>query len=75
MTLSSGLFSNERNDWETPRNFFNQLNSHYHFAYDLAASKYNHKTPNYFSISDDSLKQDWTKIGGHCGLIHLMAEI
>lgn len=58
----STLFSSERQNWETPRNFFNELDKKYNFMYDLAASKENSKCPLYFTEEENSLKQDWYKL-------------
>jgi site-specific DNA-methyltransferase (adenine-specific) len=64
MALSPALFTSTKNDWETPKDLFERLNSKYHFAFDLAASSTNHKCDRYFTEHDDALSQDWTAIKG-----------
>lgn len=64
MAINSGLFSSNKEDWETPQSFFDQLNSKYHFVVDLAANDSNHKCSRYFTEKDDSLQQDWSTMGG-----------
>lgn len=60
------LFSSEKQDWETPQYLFDYFNRKYHFEVDLAASADNAKCPYYYSVEDDSLKQDWNGWVGWC---------
>lgn len=62
--LNKGLFSSDKDDWETPQQLFNKLNEKYHFVIDLAASVENAKLPRYFTTADDALSQDWSQING-----------
>jgi len=64
MTINTALFTSNKDDWETPQSFFDQLNSKYHFSIDLAASDSNHKCARYFTEKDDALQQDWSTMGG-----------
>jgi hypothetical protein len=48
-------FSSNKQDWETPKDLFDRLNSKYHFDLDAAASHQNAKLPNYFTVEDDAL--------------------
>lgn len=75
MTINTALFTSNKDDWETPQSFFDQLNSKYHFSIDLAASDSNHKCARYFTEKDDALQQDWSTMGGQCGLIRHMVVI
>jgi site-specific DNA-methyltransferase (adenine-specific) len=34
--LNSGMMSSNKENWETPQQFFDQLNNKYHFTWDLA---------------------------------------
>lgn len=53
------MFSSKNNEWETPRDFFNKLNSEFNFNLDPCASDLNHKCDNYFTEEQDGLKQNW----------------
>lgn len=54
------LFGSKHTDeWETPQDIFNMLNSEFHFDLDVAAAKNNTKCARYFTQEDDALKQDW----------------
>jgi len=46
-------------DWATPQDFFDQLNAHYNFTLDVAASSSNAKAPRFYTAEDDGLKQPW----------------
>lgn len=56
------LFSSEKDDWETPQNFFNELDEEFHFDLDPCADDNNHKCDYYFTKESNGLMQDW---GGH----------
>lgn len=56
---NKALFTSNKQDWETPKDLFDCLNSKYHFDLDAAASHQNAKLPNYFTADDDALQQDW----------------
>lgn len=57
--LNNGLFSSERDDWETPRDLFDALDRRFQFDLDPCATHQNHKTERYFTVEDDGLSQDW----------------
>lgn len=63
--LNQALFTSDKNYWETPQDFFDELDVVYHFNWDLAASDLNHKTANYFTEQDDSLAQNWGGLEGN----------
>jgi site-specific DNA-methyltransferase (adenine-specific) len=52
-------FSSATDDWATPQNLFDQLNSKYGFTLDAAASHTNRKVEQYFTKEDDALAKDW----------------
>lgn len=52
-------FMSVKNDWETPQELFDSLDSEFHFTLDAAASVSNHKLPRYFTEQDNGLLQDW----------------
>jgi hypothetical protein len=53
------MFSSNKNYWETPQSFFDELDRQYHFTLDAAASHDNHKCARYYTAEDDGLAQDW----------------
>ncbi|WP_252192268.1 phage N-6-adenine-methyltransferase [Secundilactobacillus kimchicus] len=63
--INPALFTSNKELWETPQEFFDNLDNKYHFTWDLAASDTNHKCPSYFTEEDNSLKQDWHKLKGN----------
>lgn len=57
--LNNALFTSEKDDWETPNDYFLDINREFNFDLDAAASKKNAKLPNFYTKDDDALKQDW----------------
>lgn len=57
-------FSSKTDDWATPQDLFDKLNSHFNFTLDVCASADNAKCSEYFTEEDDGLKQDWTATPG-----------
>ena len=57
--MSSVHFSSETNEWHTPQYLFDDLNAEFGFQTDLAATKENAKCQKFFTVEDDSLKQEW----------------
>ena len=54
-------FSSEKDDWETPQDFYNELDLKYKFTLDPCASHATAKCEKYFTVDDDGLSQDWSK--------------
>ena len=52
-------FSSKTSEWETPQDFFDLLNSEFHFELDVCAKPENAKCPRYFTPEEDGLKQEW----------------
>lgn len=46
--------------WETPQDFFDQIQAEFSLNIDVAASAENTKLPRYFDEAMDGLVQDWT---------------
>ena len=61
--INQGMFTSNRDDWETPADLFKSLDSEFHFTLDPCSSDSNHKCDKYFTKESDGLKQDW---GGAC---------
>ena len=56
---TEALFSSDRNDWETPHEFFKKYDDIYHFNLDVCANENNNKCTRYFTKKEDGLKQKW----------------
>ena len=52
-------FSSGKDEWETPDDFFAELDATFHFDLDACASPHNAKCSRYFTKNDDALKQRW----------------
>ena len=55
-------FKSDRQDWATPDNFVEWIQSEHNlvFSLDAAASDHNHKAPNYITKEMDSLNMNWS---------------
>lgn len=63
--INKSLFTSNREDWETPQDFYDRLNTKYHFEWDLAASDNNAKCDHYLTRDDNSLEQNWGELSGN----------
>jgi len=57
--MNKCLLSSKKMDWETPQEFFNELNKEFNFNLDPCATKENTKCKKYFTQEEDGLKQNW----------------
>lgn len=57
--LTSGLFTSNTPEWETPQDFFDKLDAEFHFDLDVCANDSNHKCDKYYTQEQDGLKQKW----------------
>lgn len=64
--MEKALFSSSRDDWETPREFFEELNKEFNFALDPCATPETAKCSRYFTPEDDGLNRPWVTPGGIC---------
>lgn len=53
------MFSSKTPEWATPQDFFDNLNSKYHFNLDPASTDENAKCENHFTQEQDGLSQNW----------------
>ncbi len=58
-TKSEIIFSSGSMEWETPQDLFDKIQDEFHLDLDVCASDENAKLPDYFTIEDDALSQDW----------------
>lgn len=59
MTLSKALFTSEKDYWETPQDFFDELNNEFHFTLDPASTSKNTKCEKYYTQEEDGLLRSW----------------
>ena len=60
-SINSGMFTSSTDMWETPQDFFDELDKEFGFTLDVCAVEENAKCENF--ISSDSLEKEW---GGTC---------
>ena len=61
--MNNGLFTSNKDDWETPDDLFQRLDDEFHFQLDVCASSKNTKCETYFTKSVDALTCDWFDYG------------
>lgn len=59
MKINQGLFTSTTDLWETPQEFFDELDAEFHFDVDVCALPENAKCGKYYSPNDDGLTQPW----------------
>lgn len=52
-------YSSNSVEWETPKDFFDKLNSEFRFTLDVCANAQNAKCKHFYSIEEDGLKKSW----------------
>ena len=57
--INDGMFTSDKNYWETPSDFFERLNREFSFNLDVASSHENTKCERYFTELENGLEQDW----------------
>ena len=57
------MFSSATDLWETPQEFFDDLNREFRFGLDVCATSENAKCKNYFTKKQDGLSQNWGGYG------------
>lgn len=53
------MFSSVKDDWETPQDFFDELDREFNFDLDPAADDRNHKCDCYFTKEQNGLSHTW----------------
>lgn len=56
---TKALFSSNSDEWSTPQDVFDRLDSEFHFNLDPCATEENHKCENFFSQKDNGLSKNW----------------
>ena len=62
--MNTALLSSKKMDYCTPQDFFDSLNTEFHFALDAAATKENAKCRMFYILENDGLKNPWNVGGG-----------
>lgn len=57
--ITSGLFTSNTPEWATPQDFFDKLDSEFHFDLDVCATAENAKCKRFFTKEQDGLSQQW----------------
>ena len=55
------MFSKKSDQWATPQEFYDKLNSEFSFTLDPCADAKNNKCSKYFTMENDGLKQSWAR--------------
>ena len=53
------MFSSKSMEWATPQDFFDKLDSEFHFTLDPCADDNNHKCEKYYTEAQNGLEQSW----------------
>lgn len=57
--INESLFSSKTDNWETPIDFYKELNKEFQFTLDPCADENNHKCELYFTKEQNGLAQSW----------------
>ena len=63
--ITRGLFSSATDMWETPQNFFDELDKEFHFSCDVCATKENENWVKVYTPEQGGVNQ--TGGGGYAG--------
>lgn len=53
------VFSSNSDEWATPQDIFDQLDSEFHFTLDPCATAENHKCDKYYTAAENGLEKSW----------------
>ena len=53
------MFSSVSNEWETPQDFYDELNKEFNFTLDPCCQEYNHKCEKYYTSEMDGFNKSW----------------
>ena len=62
--MHGDVFSSKSDEWETPQDVFESLNSEFDFNLDPCATEQNHKCLLYYTKDDDGLSKNWGGVQG-----------
>jgi phage N-6-adenine-methyltransferase len=55
-------YASEKQTWETPQDFFDLMDSEFHFDVDVCAEDETAKCNIYYTVDDDGLSKEWNSI-------------
>jgi DNA N-6-adenine-methyltransferase (Dam). len=61
--LNNSLFTSNKQNWETPQKFFDELNNEFNFNHDICADANNAKCKNYTTENENALEIKWGGLG------------
>lgn len=64
--LNNGLMSSNSNEWATPNELFDELNSEFNFTLDPCCTHKNAKCKKHYTINEDGLAQSWKNESVFC---------
>lgn len=56
---TDAMFSSKTDQWETPQDFYDELNAEFGFTLDPCADENSHKCEKYYTKEEDGLSQCW----------------
>ena len=65
--MNKALFSSASEEWETPQEVFDKLDSEFHFDLDPCSTDKNAKCKTHYTKADDGLSKSWG--GAECSAI------
>lgn len=57
--INKALYTSNSDEWATPADFFEKLNSEFSFTLDPCATSDNHKCDKFYTAKDNGLSQNW----------------
>ena len=60
--MNGGMFASGSDDWETPQEFFEEIDRIFHFDLDVCATSANAKCERYFTKAENGLSKAWIGI-------------
>lgn len=60
--MNRALFTSASDEWETPQDFYDELNKEFHFTLDVCATEKNSKCAQYFTKEQNGLLQEWSGV-------------
>jgi phage N-6-adenine-methyltransferase len=59
VSINNGMMTSNTPEWETPQDFFDELDAEFHFTLDVCATPDTAKCDQYFTKDDDGLSRFW----------------
>jgi len=62
--INQGMMTSNTSEWETPQDFFDEVNKEFDFGLDACATRENAKVTPFYSKLTDGLEHDWDWASG-----------